>query len=145
VNVVTCDWDCNKGINNPSGVFSGVTRTIRDQKWSSDSNIVQYVLSCVLCEKGYFYSRVFKNLGNCLICLPQYVKVAYFVLWYWRSVCMFVFVVVEVVFQLSFRYICYFVIIFLMVFISVGFGLFVIGYVYNRTSVLSGFLLQHCL
>jgi hypothetical protein len=24
--VVTCDWDCNKGITNPYGVFSGVTR-----------------------------------------------------------------------------------------------------------------------
>jgi hypothetical protein len=23
--VVTCDWDCNRGINNPNGVFSGVT------------------------------------------------------------------------------------------------------------------------
>jgi PKD repeat protein len=25
---VTYDWDCNKGINNPKGVLSGVTRTI---------------------------------------------------------------------------------------------------------------------
>jgi hypothetical protein len=24
--VVTCDWDCNKPINNPTGVFSGITR-----------------------------------------------------------------------------------------------------------------------
>jgi hypothetical protein len=23
--VITCDWDCNKGINNPNGVFSGLT------------------------------------------------------------------------------------------------------------------------
>jgi hypothetical protein len=36
VNVVTCDWDCNKGINNPNGVLNGVTRTTGDQKWSSD-------------------------------------------------------------------------------------------------------------
>jgi hypothetical protein len=54
--VVTCDWDCNNGINNPNGVFSGVTvqlvvRTDRvtpqdctsgEQKWSSNTNIVQY-------------------------------------------------------------------------------------------------------
>jgi hypothetical protein len=32
--VVTCDWDCNKGITNPNGVFSGVTRTIGGQKGS---------------------------------------------------------------------------------------------------------------
>jgi hypothetical protein len=25
VNVVTCDWDCNKRSNNPNGAFSGVT------------------------------------------------------------------------------------------------------------------------
>jgi hypothetical protein len=24
--VVTCNWDCNKGIINPNDVFSGVTR-----------------------------------------------------------------------------------------------------------------------
>jgi hypothetical protein len=32
----------NKPINNPNGVFSGVTRTIGDQKWSGTPNIVQY-------------------------------------------------------------------------------------------------------
>jgi hypothetical protein len=32
-----------KGINNLTGVFSGVTRTIGDQKWSSNRNIIQYV------------------------------------------------------------------------------------------------------
>jgi hypothetical protein len=26
VNVLTCDWDCNKGTNNPNGVFSGAIR-----------------------------------------------------------------------------------------------------------------------
>jgi hypothetical protein len=39
---VTCDWDCNKPINNLNGVFSGETRRIGDQKWSSNPNIVQY-------------------------------------------------------------------------------------------------------
>jgi hypothetical protein len=38
-----CYWDCNKGINNPNGVFSGVTRTTGGQNWSSDRNILQYV------------------------------------------------------------------------------------------------------
>jgi hypothetical protein len=41
--VVTCDWDCNKGINNPNGVFSGVTL----YNWCSElikiPNIVQYI------------------------------------------------------------------------------------------------------
>jgi hypothetical protein len=34
--VITCDWDCNKGINNPDGVFSEVTCTIGSQKQSSN-------------------------------------------------------------------------------------------------------------
>jgi hypothetical protein len=45
---------CNKGINNLTGVFSGVTRKTGDQNWSSTPNIVQYVIflnygiSCVM-------------------------------------------------------------------------------------------------
>jgi hypothetical protein len=44
-----------------------------------------------LCEKIYFYFSVFKNLGNFLTSLSQYVKVAHFVLWCWGSVCRFCF------------------------------------------------------
>jgi hypothetical protein len=32
----------------------------------------------VFCAKGYFYSRVFKNLGNSSYFLPQFVKVTKF-------------------------------------------------------------------
>jgi hypothetical protein len=41
--VVTCDWDCNKGINNPNGVFSGVTRYNWCSELIKNRNIVQYV------------------------------------------------------------------------------------------------------
>jgi hypothetical protein len=33
--VVTCDWDCNKRINNPNGVFSGVTRHSINRTWET--------------------------------------------------------------------------------------------------------------
>jgi hypothetical protein len=43
--VVKCDWDWNEPINNPNGVFSGVTR----YNWWSElvkyPNIVQYYFS----------------------------------------------------------------------------------------------------
>jgi hypothetical protein len=34
--VVTGDWDCNKGINNPNGVYIGVTR------YNSWSEVIKY-------------------------------------------------------------------------------------------------------
>jgi hypothetical protein len=34
--------DCNKGINNLNGVFSGETRTTGGQKWSRTRNILHY-------------------------------------------------------------------------------------------------------
>jgi hypothetical protein len=40
--VVTCVWDCNKGINNTNGVFSGVTRYNWWSEVVEDPNIVQY-------------------------------------------------------------------------------------------------------
>jgi hypothetical protein len=63
VNVVTCDWDCNKGINNPNGVFSGITHTIGDQKWSRDPDIVQYGTICdtvdvIMGRKGKYFNTL---------------------------------------------------------------------------------------
>jgi hypothetical protein len=42
--VTTCDWDWNKRVNNPNGVFSGVTYIIGGQNWSDTPNIVQYFI-----------------------------------------------------------------------------------------------------
>jgi hypothetical protein len=38
----TCDWDWNKRVNNPNGVFSGVICTTGAQNWSGTPNIVKY-------------------------------------------------------------------------------------------------------
>jgi hypothetical protein len=42
--VVTGDWDCNKGINNPNGVFSGVTRYNWWSERIKSPNILHYVV-----------------------------------------------------------------------------------------------------
>jgi hypothetical protein len=41
--VVTCDWDCNKGINNPNGVFSGETLYNWGPELVKYPDIVQYL------------------------------------------------------------------------------------------------------
>jgi hypothetical protein len=43
MNVVTCDWDCNKPINNPNGVFSGVTVQLVVRTGQEPRNVVQYI------------------------------------------------------------------------------------------------------
>jgi hypothetical protein len=42
--VVTCDWDCNKGINNPNDVFSSVTR---HNITTDDEMSLSQILSCI--------------------------------------------------------------------------------------------------
>jgi hypothetical protein len=56
--------ECNKEINNLNGVFSGVTRTTGDQKWSSTPKIIQYINT-----KFRSYDSIFLqfNAENCSV------------------------------------------------------------------------------
>jgi hypothetical protein len=53
------DWDCNKGINNPNGVFSGVTRTIGGQNGSRTPTLCNnytFLKVCKMCTDRYQHS-----------------------------------------------------------------------------------------
>jgi hypothetical protein len=59
-----CSYVCEieiKRINNPNGVFSGVTRT--DQKWSSTPNIVHLVLEVVFELKHATLYWIYDRIG----------------------------------------------------------------------------------
>lgn len=58
------------------------------------------------------FPRVFKKLSIRLTSLQKYVKAAKFVMSYFGSVCMFVFVVVDVASRIDFCYIHYFIVCF---------------------------------
>jgi hypothetical protein len=52
-----CDWDCNKGINNLNGIFSGVTR----YNWWSE--VIKYPEHCTI----YIYICKANDCGSFVI------------------------------------------------------------------------------
>jgi hypothetical protein len=53
--VVTCDWDCNKGITNPNGVFIGVTRYNWWSELIKNPNIVLYIYIYIYMKLGLLF------------------------------------------------------------------------------------------